>query len=425
MDTHNVIKSKENNNQDKNVCHLSYIEPSTLSRLLKTHGPLAMRHITQLLSEEIPQFQSMSSSKKRRMIMCALERGDEENQVLFQKIGWGLWQIEHVDPNVPFEQQRQLINSMNKKRKDSVSGETKLDANKSTTKKDTKHENVVNFQALLPSPKSVYIDEYALSVSSSDEEDEVLEDNQIGYSNDLKSQMPQNRRNSSTIYSIKRRTSSVVNRPDSIILQPILNSKMETSPSSSTSTTLLLPQKGHSLAKNHKRRLSSNKSKNINISENGNLYNHHHPPPHQIALQRVRSSSMSNESSLRTTLNYMVDSANPIINKHNMVNTRIAPLTSTSHFSIELGGYSVKEGDSNNSSTHTLDSDKSSDFLLAGKVEEIHSRSDDKSDTEEEDWKNMDPRTLANKPTEDTNQTNNNNNNMNTTEVANLLLSLK
>ena len=45
--------------------------------LLKTHGPLAMRHITQLLSEEIPQFQDMSSSKKRRLIMNALEKGNK------------------------------------------------------------------------------------------------------------------------------------------------------------------------------------------------------------------------------------------------------------------------------------------------------------------------------------------------------------
>lgn len=411
-----AIESNDNDdNQDKYVQILSSIEPSILSRLLKTHGPLAMRHITQLLGEEIPQFQDMSSSKKRRLIMNALERGDESNQILFQKVGWGLWQIETVDPNVPFEQQRQIINSLNKQRKDPIPNDNRQDINTPIIKKDTKSDPISADQ-VLPPPKPVYIDEYAVSISS-DEEDENLEENQIDHMKDLKPQMTPSRRGSSNIYSMKRRVSNVVNSPDNIISRPTIHSNMElcSTSSSSTTTTLLLlpPQKGHSLIKNRKRRSSSNKSKTINISENGHLYHQNHHTP----LQRVRSASMSKESSLRSTLN------------HNN-NTTGTPLTSTSQFSLKLDtldiyNMKVKEKENNNPSSQTLESDKSSDFLLKAKREENYEKFDDKSDTEEEDWKNMDPRMLTRERIEDTTTTDHNNAIADTKEIANLLLSLK
>lgn len=414
-----VINSNDTNSPDKHIQMLSSIEPSVLSRLLKTHGPLAMRHITQLLSEEVPQFQDMSSSKKRRLIMTALEKGDERNQVLFQKVGWGLWQIVTVDPNLPFEQQRQNISSFNKQRKDSISNDSHHDINIPIIKKDTKSD-LVSTDPVLSSPKPVYIDEYAVSLSSDEEEEEEenLEENQIDCIGDLKSQTTQSRRGSSNIYPMKRRVSYVVNSPDNIITQPTIHSNMQLCSSSSSSTTTLLlpPQKGHSLTKNRKRRSSSNKSKTINISENGHLCHHHHH--HHTPLQRVRSTSMSKESSLRTTLSHSN-------------NTTVTPLTSTSQFSLKLDKletYDVKvkeEKEYNNPSSHTLGSDKSLGFLLERSTDQEYEKTDDRSDTEEEDWKNIDPRTLTKNHIEDTTTTDQDNTVVDTKEIANLLLSLK
>lgn len=425
----NVVTSNDSDNQDKQVPLLSSIEPSILSKLLKTHGPLAMRHITQLLSEEIPQFQDMSSSKKRRLIMNALEKGDERNQVLFQKVGWGLWQIEMVDPNIPFEQQRRIVNSLNKQRKDSISNDTRHDINAAIVKKDTKSDPISTALVVSP-PKPVYIDEFAVSLSS-DEENENLEENQTGYMEDSKTQMTQRRRGSSNIYSMKRRVSSVVNSVDNIISQPAIHSNMElcstsfSSIAATTNNTLLLlpPQKGHSLTKNRTRRSSSAKPKAINISDDGHSYHqNYHYHHHHTPLQRVRSTSISKESSLRTTLNNN--------NNNNNNNTIITPLTSTSQFSLKLDtsethNMNMKEKESHNPSSQTLESDKSSDFLLERKKEERYEKSDNKSDTEEEDWKNMDPRMLTRKNIEDTTITDHNYTIADTKEVANLLLSLK
>ena len=421
MDTHNVPQSDESDNQDKNSNTLSSIEPGALSKLLKEHGPLAMRHITRLLSEVIPLFQGMSSSKKRRMIMNTLEKGDEKNQVLFQKIGWGLWQIETVNPSVSFEQQRQIVNSMNKKRKDSISNEIEnVIINKSIFKKDTKSDGLLTCQTMDP-PKSVYIDEYALSISS-EEEEENLDENQIDNMEYSKPQVIKNRRGSSAIYSIKTRKSSVMNSSKNIILQPTIKPNIKVLPL--FPTTLLSPQKGHAMTKSHQSLSNSNKPNSKNIPEKKHLYHHHHTP-----IQRVRFMSMSKESSLRSTLNHFkTNSTKPINSNHIHINIGITPLTSTSQFSLKLETDNMKEEENWTSSSQNLELEKSLDFLLGSRIDEMYKRSNDKSDPEDKIWKNTSPRIPIRKHTEEPTTTNYNNDSntvMNTAEIADLLLSLK
>lgn len=68
-----------------------------LANLLIRKGPLAIRLITASLSSEVPGFDLLSLSKQRRLIMSAMEQGDPENNVVFEKIGWGQWAVRHVD----------------------------------------------------------------------------------------------------------------------------------------------------------------------------------------------------------------------------------------------------------------------------------------------------------------------------------------
>lgn len=73
------------------------ITPHRLANLLIRKGPLAIRLITAQLSVEVPGFELLSLSKQRRLIMGAMEQGDPENNVVFEKIGWGQWAVRKVD----------------------------------------------------------------------------------------------------------------------------------------------------------------------------------------------------------------------------------------------------------------------------------------------------------------------------------------
>ncbi|OBA23559.1 hypothetical protein METBIDRAFT_35355 [Metschnikowia bicuspidata var. bicuspidata NRRL YB-4993] len=75
----------------------SAITPNRLANLLMRNGPLAIRLITAQLSIEVPGFDLLSLSKQRRLIMAAMEQGDPQNNVVFEKIGWGQWAVRHVD----------------------------------------------------------------------------------------------------------------------------------------------------------------------------------------------------------------------------------------------------------------------------------------------------------------------------------------
>lgn len=168
------------------------VTPGKLSRLLLEKGPLAIRHITQALGNEIPSFKDLSSSKQRRLIMSAMEGGDREGCVVFEKIGWGQWSAKVVEAE-NFTRERELTNAANAKIKDMVAQESQRRRSSSTHK---------GKRAPLASKAPdgvVYIDENALASEDEDEEEE--DEDEEEEEEELKNEDP---------YSFRRRKSSVV-----------------------------------------------------------------------------------------------------------------------------------------------------------------------------------------------------------------------
>ncbi|QLL31926.1 hypothetical protein HG536_0C00930 [Torulaspora globosa] len=178
------------------------VTPSKLSALLLERGPLAIRHITQTLGAEIPSFKDLSSSKQRRLIMSAMESGDVDSSVVFEKIGWGQWSAKVVEAE-NFAKERELTNAANAKVKDIVAQESQRRRSSSSHNRGKKQP-----LASLAAGKNgdggvVYIDENPLA---SEDEDEPFgreeEDGNEDEDDDLvKSDDP---------YSFRRRKSSVV-----------------------------------------------------------------------------------------------------------------------------------------------------------------------------------------------------------------------
>lgn len=165
------------------------VTPGKLSRLLLEKGPLAIRHITQALGNEIPSFKDLSSSKQRRLIMSAMEGGDREGSVVFEKIGWGQWSAKVVEPE-NFAHERELTNAANAKIKDIV-------AQESQRRRSSGANKAKKAPLASKSPEGVvYIDENALASEEEDEEEDEDDEEEA-----IKIEDP---------YSFRRRKSSVV-----------------------------------------------------------------------------------------------------------------------------------------------------------------------------------------------------------------------
>ncbi|CAL9738316.1 hypothetical protein MOSE0_N08460 [Monosporozyma servazzii] len=421
MDT-NIIKEQtfeSNTPKNEDPALITIIKPAQLSKLLKEHGPLAMRHITNLLVQDNPEFGHISSSKQRRLIIQAMEQGDEEHQVLFEKVGWGLWQIKPVDSQASsFEEQRVLMNNLNKRRMDSTTAGNEIlpSSNlgpKKTTENQTEGKEKERINAMgrdveggivihKQLPKAVFLDENAISSDDDDHDDEYKLDA---------------RRASSTLYSIKRRTSSVVNRPDNVTITPQI--KLD--------HPQLLPQKGKPLMKNSRgrRRSSVTANKKKLLLSEGETTNHSPTPRNEspyksepVLMKVTRSSSVTNDSGLRTTLHYTTDSIHP----------NNSPLSSTSQTSL-ISSDSVSDTHSTTdlpppvsqlSLKSTTPERKHQKTELPLDLDQLilsqtHSTSSQESDTEEEDWSHLNPQELIHKAQSGEN----------THEIANLLLSLK
>ena len=106
------------------VVAAAMVTPQLLSELLARSGPLAIRHITHALTDQIPDFSKLSSSKQRRLIMGAMDAGDRRNSVVFEKIGWGQWTVKPVLPDQDFDLVLRETNISNAKVKDIVSQES-------------------------------------------------------------------------------------------------------------------------------------------------------------------------------------------------------------------------------------------------------------------------------------------------------------
>ncbi|KAG0660497.1 DNA-binding proteins Bright/BRCAA1/RBP1 and proteins containing BRIGHT domain [Maudiozyma exigua] len=197
----------------QNAVHM--VTPERISTLLENRGPLAIRFITQSLSEDIPYFKNLSTSKQRRLIMNVMETGYESKSLIFEKIGWGLWTIKQVSPQT-FKQERDITNKLNAKVRDNSNNPNLTDtkrrsSNSNNIRKKSQIENNVNNNSAISSnvplspklkaqqnshhilsnnanniPRSVvYIDENVLQTDEEDnnvfsEEDEEEEDTNIG-----------------------------------------------------------------------------------------------------------------------------------------------------------------------------------------------------------------------------------------------------
>ena len=91
------------------------ITPTRLANLLIRKGPLPIRHITSQLALEVQGFEMLSLSKQRRLIMAAMEQRDPENNVVFEKIGWGQWAVRHIDSDYIVTEGTEGIEDGNKK----------------------------------------------------------------------------------------------------------------------------------------------------------------------------------------------------------------------------------------------------------------------------------------------------------------------
>lgn len=171
------------------IAAVQMVTPMKLSNLLLEKGPLAIRHITQTLSLEIPSFEDLSSSKQRRLIMSVMESGDEENRVVFEKIGWGQWSAKVIDDPTNFIKIRDFTNNNNAKIKDMISQESQRRRRKSNSAEmnikfhsDTvvtsePKEQTGDFKVgneILSSRQTLYIDEN--TVISEDENNDDMHD---------------------------------------------------------------------------------------------------------------------------------------------------------------------------------------------------------------------------------------------------------
>lgn len=97
------------------------VTPERLARLLMVTGPLAIRHITSNLSNQILGFDKLSLSKQRRLIMSCLNQGFESESIIFEKIGWGQWRAKQVAPE-SFVKERNAVRIANAKVKENDTG---------------------------------------------------------------------------------------------------------------------------------------------------------------------------------------------------------------------------------------------------------------------------------------------------------------
>ncbi|CAG81936.2 YALI0C09232p [Yarrowia lipolytica CLIB122] len=111
-----------NTNSPVALAAAAAVTPERLSRLLMAQGPLAIRHLTTHLAMTIRGFGDLSLSKQRRLIIAALDAGDQTNGITFEKVGWGRWAAHQngetkmeaakpgeVKPELPTARERDVI----------------------------------------------------------------------------------------------------------------------------------------------------------------------------------------------------------------------------------------------------------------------------------------------------------------------------
>ncbi|CAI4055551.1 hypothetical protein N7582_000368 [Saccharomyces uvarum] len=406
------------------------VTPGKLSALLLEKGPLAIRHITQTLCLDIPCFKDLSSSKQRRLIMSAMESGDKDRSVVFEKIGWGQWSAKKVDP-ANFDKELEATNFANAKVKDLISQESqRRKSNNSNSNSGghvempvrTEHNNagidnittpsaaVANPAAAIPvnikrskSPLSasnvVYIDENALA--SEDEDEDFDEDDHHSHYQDKSRNSSNNfgKVPNNDPYSFGRRRSQVVfadSTPENIEheiiaqkIRPLLRNRRRSSIKPHTSFISKLnahQDPSHLSANSTSTTIPSNNSSSTN---QGKVDLEKITATSEPTSRRASRLSVSKESSIRSTLfpnkNYLIVTTNP---------TSKVTSASTSpklEDQINLGSTNLLLSDKEKHKMASLHLNGDSSPQLRS-----HSHHQPHSDTDEEDWESIGAASLRN-----------------------------
>lgn len=352
------------------------VTPARISRILVSRGPLAIRFITQSLSDEIPHFKELSTSKQRRLIMTAMERGDEASSIIFEKLGWGLWGAKRVTPE-SFESEREVMNKLNAKVKDNASNRNE----KSKERRLSGGGPVIKTSP----PPVMYIDENVLQTDEDDEYDENDDMRKQGGSSKHQNKYNSGGNNTnSTMYvytgSGRRRPSAVVydttNDPELANERELLAQKVRSAHKSTQASSL--------------RRLSVGS-------------------PHPSVNESIASSSYSNQSSRDNVWDIdghdksnTASTSSTTTNNTTTLNERLSRRSSRLSVSKESGIRStlsplrnrklVYRMDNNTNNTNSSSNTSNSNFRIDQELDPPHvysgggSSSAIASDTDEEDW---------------------------------------
>ncbi|CAB4254802.1 similar to Saccharomyces cerevisiae YDR169C STB3 Ribosomal RNA processing element (RRPE)-binding protein involved in the glucose-induced transition from quiescence to growth [Maudiozyma barnettii] len=307
----------------QNAVHM--VTPERISKMLETRGPLAIRFITQSLSEEIPYFKNLSTSKQRRLIMNVMETGYEEQSLIFEKIGWGLWTVRKVSPET-FKQERDVTNKLNAKVRDNSNNpnapeiKRRLSSNTNTRKKSLVESMSaplsprLRAQGELPNGARsvVYIDENVLQTDEEDN-DVFSEEDDEGHG----THNHNNNGNNSNGNKIKNEHEDFVRemikpngafnfsrRKSSVVYDDTMPEALEQE---------MLAQKIRPLLKNKSRR-SSSKGRPVHIFNMGNNSNNNNN----------NNNNNSNNNNNNSNNNSVIGS--PLSGKHILDNENIPPL---------------------------------------------------------------------------------------------------
>ncbi|EJS42337.1 stb3p [Saccharomyces arboricola H-6] len=405
------------------------VTPGKLSALLLEKGPLAIRHITQTLCLDIPCFKDLSSSKQRRLIMSAMESGDKERSVVFEKIGWGQWSAKKVDP-ANFDKELEATNFANSKVKDLISQESqRRKSNNSNSNSGCivempvkiEHTNAniddittppvapasatttihVNIKPSMSPPAAanvVYIDENALA--SEDEDEEFDEDDHHSHYQ-IKSRNGSNnfgKAINNDPYSFGRRRSQVVfadSTPENIEheiiaqkIRPLLRNRRRSSikPHTPFITKLNAHQDSSYFSPNPTS--TTTPSNNANANQ-GKVDLEKLTATSEPTSRRASRLSVSKESSIRSTLfpnkNYLIVTTNP--------NSKAVSVSTSPKLEEQI----------NMSQNHLILSDKEKNKIASQHLDgesspqlRSHSHRQPHSDTDEEDWESIGAASLRN-----------------------------
>lgn len=404
------------------------VTPGKLSTLLLEMGPLAIRHITQTLCLDIPCFKDLSSSKQRRLIMSAMESGDKEKSVVFEKIGWGQWSAKRVDP-ANFDKELEATNFANAKVKDLISQESqRRKSNNSNSNSGGKVEmpmkiehNITNIDGATTPPTAVasttipvnikrsksplaaanvvYIDENALASEDEDEEFDE-DDHHLHYQN--KSRNSSNNFGKSSNgdpYSFGRRRSQVVfadSTPENIEheiiaqkIRPLLRNRRRSSikPHTPFISKLNTHQDSSYLSPNTTS--TTTPSNNNSNSNQAKIDLEKLTATSEPTSRRASRLSVSKESSIRSTLfpnkNYLIVTTNP--------NSKATSVSTSPKLEEQMNVSSnpivLSDKEKHRVASQHLNGESSPQLVP-------HSHHQPHSDTDEEDWESIGAASLRN-----------------------------